>query len=233
MPMDPALRAALEAAVEADPTDVTLRVHLAELLEGSAESGEALRHARVVLEQDPANPSALSVAASAARQLGEGVAADGYERLAKALGATGPRVVAGGPGAELDAEIDAFFSNEATTTAEDAVDFERSAAVLADVAGMASVKAQIERSFLGPLRNPELRRMYQKSLRGGMLLYGPPGCGKTFLARAVAGELGAKFHVVGLHDTLDMWIGQSEKNLHEAFERARRECAVRVVPRRS
>ncbi len=129
--------------------------------------------------------------------------------------------MAGGPGGELDAEIDAFFRNE-VSAAEDGIDFERSAAVLADVAGMASAKAQIERSFLGPLRNPELRRMYQKSLRGGMLLYGPPGCGKTFLARAVAGELEAKFHVVGLHDTLDMWIGQSEKNLHEAFERARR-----------
>jgi len=220
--MDPALRVALEAAVEADPTDVTLRVHLAELLEGAAEFDEALRQARVALERDPANPSALSVAASAARQLGEDVAADGYERLAKALGATGAPVVAEGPGGELDAEIDAFFRNEASISAEDAVDVERSATSLADVAGMASVKAQIERSFLGPLRNPELRRMYNKSLRGGMLLYGPPGCGKTFVARAVAGELGAKFHVVGLHDTLDMWIGQSEKNLHEAFERARR-----------
>jgi SpoVK/Ycf46/Vps4 family AAA+-type ATPase len=219
--MDPALRAALEAAVEAAPTDVPLRVHLAELLAGAAEFGEALRHARVVLEQDPANVGALSVAASGARHLGEEAAADGYERLAAALGATGSGA-AGGQGTELDAEIDAFFRNEAATTAEDAVDFERSKAVLADVAGMASVKAQIERSFLGPLRNPELRRMYQKSLRGGMLLYGPPGCGKTFLARAVAGELGASFHVMGLHDTLDAWIGQSEKNLHEAFERARR-----------
>ena len=220
--MDPALRAALEAAVEADPVDVTLRVHLAELLERSAEFGAALDHARIVLERDPANASGLSVAASAARQLGEEAAADGYERLAAALAATAPHIEAGGPGTALDAEIDAFFRNETTTSAEDAVDFERSAAVLADVAGMESVKAQIERSFLGPLRNPELRRMYQKSLRGGMLLYGPPGCGKTFLARAVAGELGAKFHAVGLHDTLDMWIGQSEKNLHEAFERARR-----------
>jgi SpoVK/Ycf46/Vps4 family AAA+-type ATPase len=54
------------------------------------------------------------------------------------------------------------------------------------------------------------------------LLYGAPGCGKTFIARAVAGELGAKFISVGLSDVLDMWIGSSEKNIHSIFERARR-----------
>jgi SpoVK/Ycf46/Vps4 family AAA+-type ATPase len=54
------------------------------------------------------------------------------------------------------------------------------------------------------------------------LLYGAPGCGKTFIARAVAGELGAKFISVGLSDVLDMWIGSSEKNVHSIFERARR-----------
>src|SRR5262245_4364317 len=72
------------------------------------------------------------------------------------------------------------------------------------------------------MRSPELRQMYGKSLRGGLLLYGPPGCGKTFLARAVAGELGANFYAVGLHEVLDMWLGQSEHNLHELFVRARR-----------
>ena len=59
-------------------------------------------------------------------------------------------------------------------------------------------------------------------LRGGLLLWGPPGCGKTFLARAVAGELGARFATVGLHHVLDMWLGNSEKQLHEFFEMARR-----------
>jgi SpoVK/Ycf46/Vps4 family AAA+-type ATPase len=59
-------------------------------------------------------------------------------------------------------------------------------------------------------------------LRGGLLLYGPPGCGKTFLARAVAGELGAAFFSLGLSDVLDMWLGQSERQLHEAFDLARR-----------
>jgi AAA+ superfamily predicted ATPase len=93
---------------------------------------------------------------------------------------------------------------------------------LKDVAGMEAVKRRLNVAFLGPMKNPELRAMYGKSLRGGLLLYGPPGCGKTFIARATAGELGARFVSVGLSDVLDMYIGQSERNLHEIFEQARR-----------
>ncbi|WP_432113544.1 ATP-binding protein [Streptomyces sp. S1] len=99
---------------------------------------------------------------------------------------------------------------------------------LADVGGMEEVKDRLEAAFLAPMRNPELRRLYGKSLRGGLLLYGPPGCGKTFIARAVAGELGASFLTVSLSDVLDMWIGASEKNIHDIFETARRQapCVV-------
>ncbi|MFH8710442.1 ATP-binding protein [Streptomyces zaomyceticus] len=99
---------------------------------------------------------------------------------------------------------------------------------LADVGGMEEVKDRLEAAFLAPMRNPELRRLYGKSLRGGLLLYGPPGCGKTFIARAVAGELGANFLTVSLSDVLDMWIGASEKNIHDIFETARRQapCVV-------
>ena len=53
-------------------------------------------------------------------------------------------------------------------------------------------------------------------------MYGPPGCGKTHLARATAGEIKAGFLSVGINDVLDMWIGNSEKSLHELFEQARR-----------
>jgi SpoVK/Ycf46/Vps4 family AAA+-type ATPase len=71
------------------------------------------------------------------------------------------------------------------------------------------------------MRNPELRRLYGTSLRGGLLLYGPPGCGKTFIARAVAGELGARFMAVSFADVIDMYIGSSERNIHEVFATAR------------
>ncbi|MFG2531247.1 ATP-binding protein [Streptomyces sp. NPDC048516] len=108
-------------------------------------------------------------------------------------------------------------------------DVERPGALrLADVGGMQEVKERLEAAFLAPLRNPELRRLYGKSLRGGLLLYGPPGCGKTFIARAVAGELGANFLSVSVNDVLDMWIGNSERNMHELFQTARRQapCVV-------
>jgi len=103
-----------------------------------------------------------------------------------------------------------------------AYDAEHAGLTLADVAGMTEVKQRLEAAFLAPMRNPELRKLYGKSLRGGLLLYGPPGCGKTFIARAVAGELGARFITVSFADLIDMFVGRSERNIHELFEVARR-----------
>ena len=102
-------------------------------------------------------------------------------------------------------------------------DVERPALTLADVGGLLDVKERLQVSFLAPMRNPELRKIYGKSLRGGLLLYGPPGCGKTFIARAVAGEIGASFISVGISEVLELWFGASEKNLSELFELARRQ----------
>ncbi len=117
---------------------------------------------------------------------------------------------------------DAADSASAGIDEADAYDAEHAGLTLADVAGMAEVKQRLEAAFLAPMRNPDLRRLYGKSLRGGLLLYGPPGCGKTFIARAVAGELGASFITVSFADIIDMFVGQSERNIHELFEVARR-----------
>ena len=117
---------------------------------------------------------------------------------------------------------DAADSTSAGIDEADAYDAEHAGLTLADVAGMAEVKQRLEAAFLAPMRHPDLRRLYGKSLRGGLLLYGPPGCGKTFIARAVAGELGARFIAVSFADIIDMFVGQSERNIHELFEIARR-----------
>jgi AAA+ superfamily predicted ATPase len=118
-------------------------------------------------------------------------------------------------------------AHDATAEAP-AYDPERPGLLLTDVAGMAEVKARLEAAFLAPMRNPELRKLYGKSLRGGLLLYGPPGCGKTFIARAVAGELGARFMAISFADVVDMYIGSSERNIKEIFATARRNapCVV-------
>jgi SpoVK/Ycf46/Vps4 family AAA+-type ATPase len=89
------------------------------------------------------------------------------------------------------------------------------------VGGMANVKKEIDLKIIKPLLHPELYKAYGKKTGGGILLYGPPGCGKTHIARATAGEVNAKFINVGLNDILDMWVGNSEKNLHQVFELAR------------
>jgi AAA+ superfamily predicted ATPase len=134
---------------------------------------------------------------------------------------------------ELRDVLPAMFVGEAGSVSAgideaQAYDAESAGLTLADVAGLDEVKRRLEAAFLAPMRNPELRKLYGKSLRGGLLLYGPPGCGKTFIARAVAGELGARFITVSFADLIDMFVGRSERNIHELFEVARRNapCVV-------
>lgn len=90
------------------------------------------------------------------------------------------------------------------------------------VGGMTRIKDEISMKIIQPLKNPDLYKAFGKKVGGGILLYGPPGCGKTYIAKATAGEIHAKFINIGLHDILDMWIGNSEKNLHGIFELARK-----------
>jgi AAA+ superfamily predicted ATPase len=101
---------------------------------------------------------------------------------------------------------------------------ERPHVTFADVGGMDALKEQIGLKIIHPLKHPELYRAYGKPIGGGLLMYGPPGCGKTHLARATAGEVEAAFIAVGIDEVLEMWIGQSEKNLASLFAEARRQA---------
>ncbi|WP_394836680.1 AAA family ATPase [Pendulispora rubella] len=91
----------------------------------------------------------------------------------------------------------------------------------ANVGGLNDVKKQIERRIIMPFQKPSLFQRFKKRVGGGILLYGPPGCGKTLLARATAGECKAAFFNVAIHDILDMYIGESERKLHAIFDKAR------------
>jgi len=220
--MSDALIASLTAAVTARPDDVPLRLHLAGLLLDAGRQGEAVGQVAQALQQDPANADAQALMRRAlgnsemtAEKTSEKPTSDNdlsaYEkefddvvppRFARAAADDEPEPVAG--------------------LADRMFDVERTTIRLADVGGMPEVKRRLELAFLGPLRNPQLRKLYGKNLRGGLLLYGAPGCGKTFLARAVAGEMGAAFISLAIVDVLEMWIGNSERNLHQLFEAARR-----------
>jgi len=203
--MNDALIESLRRAVEAAPHDLTLRLHLAELLVDAGRGDEAVAHLGLVLAAEPDN-------------------ADARTLMARAVGGT-PQFDWHAAEADVGDVVPPMFvqdhAEDTDDTDEAAFDVERSGVTLADVGGLVEVKARLEAAFLAPMRNPRLRELYGKSLRGGLMLYGPPGCGKTFLARAVAGELGARFVSVSLADVLDMYIGQSERNLRDVFNLAR------------
>ncbi|MBL4772209.1 MAG: ATP-binding protein [Alcanivoracaceae bacterium] len=92
-----------------------------------------------------------------------------------------------------------------------------------DVVGLTEIKKQISKKIIMPFQKPSLFQRFKKKVGGGVLLYGPPGCGKTLLARATAGECNAAFYNVEISDILDMYIGESEQKLHAIFEKARAE----------
>jgi AAA+ superfamily predicted ATPase len=236
MEPEPTVLDSLRKAVEAMPDDVPLRLHLATMLLQAGQRDEAVRQLGAVLQRDPGNAQALGLLQKPEPVTPPPPAAPAPSPDPSSGPGAGPS-----PGSgqhydwsqaedELRDVMPAMFVGDGETAGSasagideaDAYDAENTGLTLADVAGMTEVKQRLEAAFLAPMRNPELRKLYGKSLRGGLLLYGPPGCGKTFIARAVAGELGARFIAVSFADIIDMFVGQSERNIHELFEVARR-----------
>lgn len=237
MPVDQSVVDAMSAAVTADPANTQLRLHLATLLLDSHRPAEALQHCQKVLDIRPDDVPALTLAASASQAQGDANKAARFKRMADALSRAGmdsnqeasPPAASQALAGEDENDNTAPLRPKVTPLrlvegglAQGSWTAETTTLKLADVAGMEQVKRRLNLAFLAPLRNPEMMKMYGKSLRGGLMLYGPPGCGKTFIARATAGEMGARFVSISLSDVLDMYLGQSERNLHEIFETARR-----------
>jgi len=234
MSVDPSVIAALRAALAADPENIGMRLHVGQLLLSANLAAEALAEATEVLNRQPTHAEGLKLAELAAEAAGDPIRANGYRRLREALGmASAQNLIESSlgsvpePPAKAEPMRMTHRGGDEEEPEEDEGDIAGLRAVTSDitlsqVAGMKDVKQRLEMAFLAPMRNPDLRKLYKKSLKGGLLLYGPPGCGKTFLARAIAGELGSKFLSIGLTDVVDMYIGESEKNLHRVFELARR-----------
>ena len=89
------------------------------------------------------------------------------------------------------------------------------------IGGLEELKKQANMKIIQPFKNPELFKKFNKTAGGGILLYGAPGCGKSYFARAIAGECGALFYNIGIDEILDMYIGQSEKNIKALFDTVR------------
>ncbi|MFZ2280764.1 MAG: AAA family ATPase [Prosthecobacter sp.] len=100
-------------------------------------------------------------------------------------------------------------------------DPERGNVTFADVGGMEELKEEIRLKITYPLQFPDLYKAYGRKTGGGILIYGPPGCGKTLILRAVAGEVPCNYLSVGLHEIFDPYFGSTERNLHQIFETAR------------
>jgi SpoVK/Ycf46/Vps4 family AAA+-type ATPase len=183
----------VEALLKQPDTPAQAYVLHAQLLLRAGEVERAVRQYREALDLDPAAASP-----DLARRLGIGPGED--------------------QGEVVEGKVRAAWE-EPERGAETPV--ERPAIAFQDVGGMEGVKDEIRMKIIHPLQHPELYAAYGKKIGGGILMYGPPGCGKTHLARATAGEVRAGFLAVGINDVLEMWIGQSERNLHELFERAR------------
>ena len=229
----------LRRAVAREPDDTVLRAHLAGLLVRAGLGGEAVGHLGLLLAGDPGNTEYQSLMRLAIRPATDPAAEPGGTGPQARHPSGPPRAAEGGmlpngldrgagPGDALDplgapGPIEDFDwgAAEEDLIAGLAHEPVETHLRLSDVGGLTEVKAQLEAAFLVPLRNPELRARYGATLRGGLLLYGPPGCGKTFLARAVAGELGARFIAISLADVLSKWVGESEANVAELFRYAR------------
>jgi transitional endoplasmic reticulum ATPase len=99
---------------------------------------------------------------------------------------------------------------------------------MADVGGMAETKRVLVETVVWPLAYPETFSRLGVEPARGVLLYGPPGCGKTFLVKALANEAHANFFPVRGAELLSKWVGESERGVRELFRRARQSAPALV-----
>jgi transitional endoplasmic reticulum ATPase len=211
-------------ALELAPDNHAVRLLLAETLREAGRAGEAVEQYERLLEAG-ALPSEELVAAGElaleadrlplagrlleeARKRGvvDGVAAF-QQRLERELADEGVVRLRHGP-AEGDGQVGDFAEALPTITFD-------------AVGGLDEVKKTIHRTIILPLRRPDLYAKYGRRAGGGVMMFGPPGCGKTLLARATAGECELPFFNVRIEQILDPYLGIAEGNLHDAFEQAR------------
>lgn len=99
---------------------------------------------------------------------------------------------------------------------------ERPSVKMSEVAGLADAKQAIDDAILAPMKHPELFKGKARQPWRGILFYGPAGCGKTLVAKAVASEVNATFFNVSAANIVSKWLGESERLVMNLFELARK-----------
>jgi ATP-dependent 26S proteasome regulatory subunit len=215
----------LRQALSLTPDNHALRLILAETLAAEGLVSDAAAEYRLLLDQDaipvdeliPASRVALAAGdlalagdlADAGRRAGivEGVA-ELRRAIDSELGLEGVMQIVRHEGPDGMAPPFEFESAQTTT--------------FSDIGGLDEIKKTIHRTIILPFQRADLYERYGRRVGGGVLLYGPPGCGKTMLARATATECGLPFSNVRIEEIVDPYFGISEQNLHEVFDQARR-----------
>ena len=232
---EPVHIAALRAAVDDAPDNHGLRLALASALVDNGKADDALAEYVIVMRNASLPAPQLAVVAELALANDNlGLAGECVELAMRSDEGGGPRWDA--VRAELTERLQSGF-NEITATHEEldilrvSIGSEGGAELttmrsepvttFAHVAGHDAVKKSIDRAIIMPFRKPELYAKYGRRPGGGSILYGPPGCGKTMLARATAGECALPFHNLRIEDVLSAYRGGSERQLAAAFEMAR------------
>jgi ATP-dependent 26S proteasome regulatory subunit len=221
----------LERALLSDPFNNGLRGRYAGLLLERAQHAAALAQYEILIRQLPEEASPHLGAARALLALGKVPEAARHYASARSLKDFTPdKELEGHLAATARTHaprlsiVDGGRSDnviELTTTVRERTRFE-------DIAGLDDLKRTIRLQIIEPFLRPGLFAKFKKRAGGGVLLYGPPGCGKTMIARGVATECGAEFVSVGISDVLNLYIGESERNLAAIFDKARhsRPCVL-------
>jgi len=228
-------RSVFERILQLDPSRPEAKVGIARVLHLSGKTSEAVVRSESLIAEHPGfAPAHLLLARLHAGEGNRAAAQSCYEQalaldptlrdpgLEKELAGRAGKSEA--PKEEPEKVTAQGWTPESDDEEKPAVgeaDIERPKLNFADIGGMDSVKEEIRMKIIHPLKNPQLFKAYGKKIGGGVLLYGPPGCGKTLLSRATAGEIKANFLSIGIHQILDLYLGNSEKNLHALFELAR------------
>lgn len=203
-----------------DPSNADAKTGLAKCFIAQNKYSTAVVILEELLEANPGNTDTLLLISRALLRNNESFKAMEYYKRCLAIN---PKAT--------DDELDNNLRNTSTSevnelisSIENSLTVEKPKISFDEVGGMNKVKDEIKIKIIQPLQYPDLYKAYGKKIGGGILMFGPPGCGKTHLARATAGQINAKFISVGIHDVLDMWLGNSERKLHDLFDLARRQA---------